>query len=453
MLIPISAIKIPENRFRRDFDEGKMAELLSSISRLGLLQPIVVEKSNDDSYTLRAGERRLRCITKINEAGSDVPDSKGYVPPGHIACVLLETLDPLTRIEIEVEENTIRTDFTWQERTKAIAALHSLRQAKNPDQTLTDTASEISGKAARGTQISVVSDALLLDRHLNDKDVAGAKTPADALKIVKRKAEAAHRERLSKNFDITKTPHVMYKEEALHALERLAATQQYFDVIITDPPYGIAADNFGEQSSAGHDYEDSKTNLKEIMSWLPDSLTAVAKPQSHLYLFCDWRFFDDWSAHFVLANWRVWPLPLIWNKNGGMLPMPSHGPRRTYECILYAYRGERETLLVKPDVISIPGIKKPLHGAQKPVALYVDLLSRSARPGDRILDPFGGTGPVLVAANKMRLRATYIERDEVPYNIAVARLNKSEIDDGAYDDAGLGNIEFDSAPLPAIGAL
>jgi DNA modification methylase len=144
----------------------------------------------------------------------------------------------------------------------------------------------------------------------------------------------------------------------------------------------------------------------------------------------------------VLANWTVFPTPLIWDKANGMLPFPEHGPRRTYEAILYAWRGDRKTLCIKSDVIRVSPVHDLKVGAQKPVALYLDLLSRSARPGDSVLDCFGGSGPILVAANRMRLAATYIERNEDAYNIALSRSTVMEIDDGGVEQDGLEDIPF-----------
>jgi DNA modification methylase len=88
----------------------------------------------------------------------------------------------------------------------------------------------------------------------------------------------------------------------------------------------------------------------------------------------------------------------------------------------------------------IPPVKKLLHGAQKPAALYCELLSRSANPGDTVLDCFAGTGPILVAANRMQLTATYIEIDETAYNIALGRSTTGEFDDGSVEDDGLGDV-------------
>jgi len=145
----------------------------------------------------------------------------------------------------------------------------------------------------------------------------------------------------------------------------------------------------------------------------------------------------------VLAGWKIFPTPLVWFKANGMVPLPNLGPRRTYECILYAYKGERQTICLKNDCITkIPGVRNLKHGAQKPVALYCDLLSRSAKPGDAVLDCFGGSGTILVAGNIRKAIVTYIEDKDDAFNIAQSRANTMEIDDGAEEDDGI-SIEFE----------
>jgi DNA modification methylase len=64
------------------------------------------------------------------------------------------------------------------------------------------------------------------------------------------------------------------------------------------------------------------------------------------------------------------------------------------------------------------------HHAQKPIALFVDLLDRSARAGDMVFDPFGGTGTLLAAAHAVKCKATVIEKDEAAYGIAARRLGE-----------------------------
>ncbi|MCL1975349.1 MAG: ParB/RepB/Spo0J family partition protein [Firmicutes bacterium] len=50
---------------RRAFDDEKLAELAVSIKEHGLLQPLIVAKSDMDNYTIIAGERRWRAAQKL----------------------------------------------------------------------------------------------------------------------------------------------------------------------------------------------------------------------------------------------------------------------------------------------------------------------------------------------------------------------------------------------------
>ena len=77
-----------------------------------------------------------------------------------------------------------------------------------------------------------------------------------------------------------------------------------------------------------------------------------------------------------------------------------------------------------PDVITCPPDSNLGHAAQKPVALLDDLLRRSARPGDRVLDPFCGSGPIFPAAHALKLIATGVERDQTFYGMAAARIGE-----------------------------
>lgn len=437
-------IIIPENRFRRLFNEQKLVELRESIERNGLFHPIVVERGPGDKFTLRAGERRLRVCTAIIKDNKQIRcgiDSNGsWIEMGFVPAIELGELTSLQRLEVEVEENVVRMDFDWKERNNAIAALHELRSKQNPNQTITDTATEIMGKPAEGSQKTRVSNALVIKQHLDIPEVANAKTEKDALKVIRKIAEAGQRAKLAKHFDPSKTPHKLLKGDALELL--LTLPDKSIDVVVTDPPYGVDADDFGTQSATGHDYQDSQKNWEKIMAVFPDEAYRVCKDQAHCYVFCDPRNFDRLATLMVLANWTVFPVPMIWVKENGMLPFPDQGPRRTYEAILFAWKGNRHAVLKgRPDVISnIPPVKNLKHGAQKPAALYHELLSRSARPGDSVLDCFGGTGPVFIAANRLRLVATYIERGEDSFNIALTRVNEKEFDDGSIERDGLEDI-------------
>ena len=62
--IPLDRIRTNPNQPRTEFDPERIRELASSIQQHGLLQPIVVQRS-EDGYQLIAGERRFRAVKSL----------------------------------------------------------------------------------------------------------------------------------------------------------------------------------------------------------------------------------------------------------------------------------------------------------------------------------------------------------------------------------------------------
>ena len=59
-MVPLSAIEPNKDQPRREFDEEKLQQLADSISRYGVLQPLLVRDMGNGRYQLLAGERRWR---------------------------------------------------------------------------------------------------------------------------------------------------------------------------------------------------------------------------------------------------------------------------------------------------------------------------------------------------------------------------------------------------------
>jgi len=66
LLIPIENILRDENQPRKEFDKEKIEELAQSISKNGLIQPLILTKKTDKNYLLVAGERRWRAAQIAN---------------------------------------------------------------------------------------------------------------------------------------------------------------------------------------------------------------------------------------------------------------------------------------------------------------------------------------------------------------------------------------------------
>lgn len=68
-MVDIFKLKANKEQPRMFFDDNKIAELSQSIREHGIIQPIIVQKNDDDTYTIIAGERRWRAarVAEIKE--------------------------------------------------------------------------------------------------------------------------------------------------------------------------------------------------------------------------------------------------------------------------------------------------------------------------------------------------------------------------------------------------
>ncbi len=72
-----------------------------------------------------------------------------------------------------------------------------------------------------------------------------------------------------------------------------------------------------------------------------------------------------------------------------------------------------------------PGVDEKRHGrhpTQKPLALIERCLAASTMPGQRVLDPFAGSGSTGVAALRLGRRFVGCEIDEAYARLASARM-------------------------------
>ena len=106
VVISIDEIKV-KNRIREDL--GNLDGLVESIRTNGLIEPIIV----DENHTLIAGGRRLVAVKRL---GWDKIE----------ACVVQGKLSELKRLDLEMEENQYRLEFSNLELKKALKKRTSL---------------------------------------------------------------------------------------------------------------------------------------------------------------------------------------------------------------------------------------------------------------------------------------------------------------------------------------
>lgn len=430
-IIRLDEIIVPEDRQRKEFEPEALSDLCDDICFNGLQHAPVV-RTTARGTELVSGERRLRCIRDLAAAGIPIRIGTTNVPLDHIPVTDFGSLSDREASVIELHENIKRHDLTWQERALAEAKLHEVRSDEAAEvgqkQTYTATAEELAGRKLSPTEvptaIAEVRTSVVLAKALADPDVAAAKTAREALKIFSKKETERHYSEVAKSLQQTQTHdrHLLIKGDSKFLMGGLEAEK--FDVLLCDPPYGIDAQNFGSQVFNEHKFDDSQPTWLDLMGELAEQSFRFCKSKAHAYVFCDPQHWSILHSIFKDAGWSPWRTPLIWHKGSGMLPRPEHGPRRCYESILYAIKGDKTTTGVYSDVLVYSPEKTTIHPDQKPVDLYVDLLRRSSRPGEFVVDPFAGSGTIFVAANKLQLSATGIEQEETSYAIATERLKE-----------------------------
>jgi DNA modification methylase len=430
-LIETKNITILQNRQRKEFEPNALIELAGSIAANGLIQPIVV-RGDSEGIKLVAGERRLRAIQALWEMGDSYSYGGSEVPQGQIPCNFIKDLDPLDAMEIELEENIRRTDLSWQDRCTATAQLGELRRlqarrANQPPPSTASVAAELYPEHHPNAAHEAVRKEVILAANLHDPDVAAAKSMDEGIKVIRRKEEASRAAALGVSVGKTfgQHSHRLFLGNCLDILKTEPDSQ--FDVILTDPPYGIDAQDFndsgGKANAAGHVYDDSLATWTNLMGHFAPESFRLAKPQAHLYCFCDVDNFLTLRDLMARAGWECFRTPLVWhNPTSQRAPWPQHGPHRRYQLCLYAIKGKRNVIKLSPDVVTYASDQNLGWAAQKPVDLYRDFLSRSCRPGDFVLDPFCGSGTIFPAAHGLKIRAMGVEVDKVAYGIAVKRI-------------------------------
>jgi DNA modification methylase len=432
---------VPTNRQRTEVSDDYIGELMGALfseDGAGIINPITVRDGN----TLVAGECRSKAIRLGYTLGKRLRHAGEVLPEGHIPVIDFGDLTPLQRMEVEYAENARRKDLDWKDNIRAIAMLDALRKAQKAEvgqtHTFKETAKELF-KVDTGIHADNVSKAVTIAAKLaGNKELAGAKSFNEAKKILAKQETTAHNARLAETVGRTVTSDRMQVHHADCLVWMKEQPGEQFDVILTDPPYGMDADGFGDgagrMAGTTHQYADGKDATQLLLSAAIPEFYRLAKPESHLYLWCDIDLFHWLRAECAKAGWEVHRTPLINVKpEGGRVAWAGsetqapYGPRRCYEICLYAVKGKRPVTKIYPDVFESRLVEGNFgHGAQKPVEAYVNLLQRSVRPGDKVFDAFAGTGTIFPAAAAVGCYAVGVEQEAAAYGICVNRIKELE---------------------------
>ena len=232
---------------------------------------------------------------------------------------------------------------------------------------------------------------------------------------------------------------------------------QQADAVITDPPYNVAIENSAGQRIQNDDMstDDFRQFLRAAFKQLADHL----KPGGAFYVWLASRTQTTFEAALA-DNGLTVRQQLIWVKNALVLGRQDYHWR--HEPCFYGwadgaahyFTADRTQTTVqedKPDYGSMSKAdlvalleqqykaedgpastvifeKKPLtddqHPTMKPVRLIARQIRNSTRPGETVLDLFGGSGTTMIAAEQMGRRAFLMEIDPKYCDVIIERWEK-----------------------------
>lgn len=202
------------------------------------------------------------------------------------------------------------------------------------------------------------------------------------------------------------------------------------NLIVTDPPYNVKISGHVRSGEKYREFamasgEMSQSEFSQFLKGVFTLLSEYSIPGSLHYAFMDWRHMGEilsagMSAYTALKN------VCVWNKlSGGMGSLY----RSQHELVFVFKNGDAPHTnnielgvhgRYRTNVWDYPGIfiknkvnkaNINLHPTVKPVGLLADILLDASPRKGLVLDPFGGSGSTLLAAERTGRQARIIEID------------------------------------------
>lgn len=228
------------------------------------------------------------------------------------------------------------------------------------------------------------------------------------------------------------------------------------DLMLTDPPYNVNVSN--SQGLTIQNDNMTKENFRKFLSGAMNNAANSLKPGGAFYI---------WYSHSEELNFREAVAKtgslevkqtLIWNKNGFTFGRQDY--KWKHEPCLYGwkqgaghwFRDEFNHPTVIEDNVDVDKLKKDelkemlkkmlaspvptdvidadkplrndLHPTMKPLELCGQLIHNSSRPGQIVLDLFGGSGSTMMACEQLGRKNYTMEFDPHYCDVILARWEK-----------------------------
>ena len=373
---------VPYARNARTHSDSQVAQIAASIAEFGFTNPILAGSDG----VIVAGHGRLAAAQKLGIATVPV--------------VVLDHLTPTQRRALVIADNRIAENAGWDEAMLQV----ELADLQGDDFDLSLT----------GFDADALADLLAGEETTSDGQTDEDSVP-DAGTSITRPGDVwicgNHRVICGDSTDASTYDALMAGEIA--------------DMVFTDPPYNVDYANTAKDKMRGTDRPILNDNLGAgFHDFLLAALTpTLAHCRGGIYVAMSSSELDVLQSAFRTAGGK-WSTFIIWAKHTFTLGHADY--QRQFEPILYCWPadGTRHWCGAR-DQGDVWNIKKPhkndLHPTMKPVELVERAVRNSSRPGDIVLDSFGGSGTTMIASEKSDRKARLIELDPKYVDVIVRR--------------------------------
>ena len=185
----------------------------------------------------------------------------------------------------------------------------------------------------------------------------------------------------------------------------------YFDLVLTDPPYGIGEAS-GKNKSRGNKAIAKDYGNKDWDNSIPEKeiFNEMLRVSKHQIIFGGNYFVE------YLHNSPCW---LVWDKNNGTndfadCELAWTNFKSAVRKYLWTWNGMLQHDMKNKDI--------RIHPTQKPLKLFEMILRDYSKENNLILDCFSGSGTTAIACHNLNRRFICIERDTDYYNASLERL-------------------------------
>ena len=198
------------------------------------------------------------------------------------------------------------------------------------------------------------------------------------------------------------------------------------DLWLTDPPYNVAYEGKTKDRLTIENDSKGDSEFRDFLIACYAAANANMKGGAAFYIWhADLEGYNfRYACHEV--GWKVREC-LIWQKNTMVIGRQDY--QWKHEPCLYGwkegashnwYSDRKQTTLLAFDRPT----RNAEHPTMKPIPLFAYQMCNSTKPGDLVLDSFGGSGTTLIAAEQMRRRSRLMELDPHYCDVIIARWEK-----------------------------